>query len=81
MRTKDVMRTEVVTVTPETSLKEVAALLVEHGISGMPVCESDGAVVGVVSEADILRLLQRLVAEVPGVVAVRSTLSACATPA
>jgi len=54
MRTKDVMRTSVVTATREMSLKDVANLLVEHRISGLPVCERDGSVVGVVSEADIL---------------------------
>ena len=54
MHVKDVMQTEVVTVAPEATLKEAAALLVEHRISGLPVVDADGAVVGVVSEADIL---------------------------
>ena len=54
MKIHDLMRTDVVTVTPSTSLKDAAALLVEHGISGLPVCDEDGNVVGVVSEADIL---------------------------
>jgi CBS domain-containing protein len=54
MKIHDLMRTDVVTVTPSTSLKDAAALLVEHGISGLPVCDDDGNVVGVVSEADIL---------------------------
>jgi CBS domain-containing protein len=47
------MTKDVLTVTPETPLKEVAALLAAHGISGVPVVV-DGAVVGVVSDADIL---------------------------
>ncbi len=54
MYVKDVMKTDVVTVRPETTLKEVAALLVEHCISGVPVVDESGVVVGVVSEADIL---------------------------
>jgi CBS domain-containing protein len=53
MRVQDVMTKEVATVAPDTSLKDVARLLMEHGISGLPVVE-DGKVVGVVSEADIL---------------------------
>jgi CBS domain-containing protein len=54
MDVQDVMTRSVCVVAPETSLRDVAALLVEHGISGMPVCDAEGAVVGVVSETDIL---------------------------
>jgi CBS domain-containing protein len=54
MDVKAVMTTEVVTVRPETPLKEVAWLLANHRISGVPVVEPSGAVVGVVSEGDIL---------------------------
>jgi CBS domain-containing protein len=54
MRVADLMTTNVVTVTPETPLKDVANLLVEHRIAGVPVCDSGGQVVGVVSESDIL---------------------------
>ncbi len=53
MRIQDVMTKEVRTVEPDTSLKEVARVLMELGISGLPVVEG-GKVVGVVSEADIL---------------------------
>ena len=49
-----VMTRDVVSVTPETPLKDVATLLVERGISGLPVRDDDGAVVGVLSEADLL---------------------------
>jgi CBS domain-containing protein len=48
------MTRDVVTVTPETPLKEVARRLVELRMSGMPVVGADGAVVGVISEADLL---------------------------
>ena len=54
MRVDDLMTRDVVSVSPETTLKEVAAKLVEHRISGLPVCDPDGTVLGVVSEADIL---------------------------
>lgn len=54
MRVADVMTGEVVAVGPFTPLKEVAALLLEHGISGLPVVDDEGKVVGIVSEADIL---------------------------
>ena len=54
VRVGDVMTRDVVSVTPDTPLKDVAAALVERGISGLPVCDADGAVVGVLSEADML---------------------------
>jgi CBS domain-containing protein len=54
MKISELMHREVVTVEPTTSLKDVASLLVEHRISGLPVCLPDGRVVGVVSEADIV---------------------------
>jgi len=54
MRVADVMTTDVITVRPETTLKEVAELLATRGISGAPVVDASGHVVGVVSEADIL---------------------------
>jgi CBS domain-containing protein len=54
MRVDQVMTKEVATVSPETSLRDVARLLSERGISGVPVCEADGRILGVVSEADVL---------------------------
>lgn len=54
MNVKDVMTSDVVTVRPETSLKDVAAILTERRISGVPVVNASGKVVGVVSEGDIL---------------------------
>jgi len=54
MRVEQLMTTQVIRVAPETSLKDVAALLARGRISGVPVCTPDGTVLGVVSEADIL---------------------------
>lgn len=54
MKVRDVMTMEVATVRPTDPLKEVARLLTRHNISGVPVVDAEGAVVGVVSEADIL---------------------------
>ena len=53
MKVADAMSVDVVTVSPETPLKDAAALLARHGISGLPVVEGE-AVVGVVSEADVV---------------------------
>lgn len=55
MRIEKIMTRDVITVAPDTSLKDLARLLVANGISGVPVCGASGQVLGVVSEADILR--------------------------
>jgi len=53
-RVGDVMSTSVVTVDRATSYKEIARLLAEHRISGMPVLKMGREVAGVVTEADLL---------------------------
>jgi CBS domain-containing protein len=54
MRAADVMTTNVVTTGPDTSVQAVATLLSERGISGVPVVDADGRVIGIVSEGDLL---------------------------
>jgi CBS domain-containing protein len=54
MRVEDVMTVDVATVKPEASLKDVARELSDRRISGMPVADDDGRVIGVISEADVL---------------------------
>lgn len=54
-RVRDVMRTTAVTVDRHTSGKEIARLMSQHRVSAVPVLAGQGRVVGVVSEADLLR--------------------------
>lgn len=54
MKVSDLMTRDVVSVKPTMTLREVAALLAEKRISGMPVVNDESEVVGVISEADIL---------------------------
>ncbi|HET7745186.1 MAG TPA: CBS domain-containing protein [Gaiellaceae bacterium] len=54
MNVKQIMSPKVITTRPESLLKDVARTLTEYGISGVPVVDDQGTVVGVVSEADIL---------------------------
>jgi CBS domain-containing protein len=51
----DVMTTEVVTVTEDVPFKELAGIMVERGVSALPVLDHQGRVAGVVSETDLLR--------------------------
>lgn len=48
-----IMSTDVVSVAPETSVTEVAQLMVDHDISGIPVVD-DGILVGLVTEVDVV---------------------------
>lgn len=54
MHASDIMTSNVVTVSPETSVRDLAKLLCERGISGVPVVDAGNRVVGVVSEGDLL---------------------------
>lgn len=51
---RELMTRPASSVRPDTPLKEVARLLIEHRISGMPVVDESGRVVGVISEGDLL---------------------------
>ena len=53
MRVKEVMATEVVTVGPQAGIKEAARLMVDSGVSGLPVVD-EGRLVGIITESDFL---------------------------
>ncbi len=55
MKAIDIMTTDVVTVSPETSVYEAAQLLLGRRISALPVLNSDGRLVGLISESDLMR--------------------------
>jgi CBS domain-containing protein len=51
----DVMTRDVVTVRPDDTLRRAAQLMIQRGVAGLPVVDVQGRVVGVVSEADLVR--------------------------
>ncbi|HEX7661599.1 MAG TPA: CBS domain-containing protein [Pseudonocardiaceae bacterium] len=51
----DVMTRDMITVNPDTAFKDIVDFLVGEGISAVPVVDERGDVIGVVSEADLLR--------------------------
>ena len=55
MKAMDVMVRDVVTVKPETDVASAIKLLIEHDISALPVVDDAGTVVGMLSEADLVR--------------------------
>jgi CBS domain-containing protein len=58
MQAKDIMSSPVVTVTPDALVADVAALLLEKRISGVPVVDSTGQIAGIISEGDLLRRVE-----------------------
>ncbi len=56
----DIMTTELVTVAPETSVREVANILEQHRFSAVPVVDATGTVHGVVSEEDMVARAARI---------------------
>jgi CBS domain-containing protein len=59
MIARDIMTHNVCTTSPEVSVQEVAQLLVQKNISGVPVSNSDGQIIGIVTEADIIGKVRR----------------------
>jgi CBS domain-containing protein len=55
MRSADIMTPNVITVGPEDAVQDVARLLLRNQISGAPVVDARGAIIGVVSEGDLMR--------------------------
>lgn len=54
LKVRDIMQTEVVTVGPSTTVRELADILAKHKISGVPVVDDQRRVLGMVSEADVI---------------------------
>jgi CBS domain-containing protein len=55
MRAHQIMTRDVITVTPHTTIEEAAKIMLETRISGLPVMDDAGRLVGIVSESDFLR--------------------------
>lgn len=55
MQAKDIMTTRVVTVSPHHSVRHAAQIMLDRGISGLPVIDDEGRLVGIISEGDLLR--------------------------
>ncbi|MBW2708347.1 MAG: CBS domain-containing protein [Deltaproteobacteria bacterium] len=67
LKASDIMTTEVITVKKETPLKELAEILYENHISGVPVVDDEGLLIGIICESDLIRKDKKL--HIPTVVA------------
>ena len=53
---REIMQTQLITVTEQTPLSEVIALLMAHHVSGLPVVDGDARLVGIITEKDLLHV-------------------------
>jgi len=53
-KVKEIMTTEPMTVSPKTSVRNLAVALIEKNYTGAPVVDEDGTLVGVVTESDLI---------------------------
>ncbi len=54
MQARDIMTPDVITITPDASVQDAARKLSDYHISGMPVVDGDGRVMGIITTADII---------------------------
>jgi CBS domain-containing protein len=60
LQARDIMTTEVITVSPETRVSELALTLVGKNIGGVPVVDADGVLMGIVTQSDLVERAQKL---------------------
>lgn len=55
MRVKDVMTIKVVRISPDNSVRQAAKMMLDNQVSGIPVVDDDGHLLGIISEGDLIR--------------------------
>ena len=60
LKAKDIMTRKGISVTPQTTVEDLARLLIDHHISGVPVLDEAGTLVGIVTEHDLINKEKRL---------------------
>jgi CBS domain-containing protein len=57
LKIEEIMTRKVITVSPEATIGQAAQIMLEHRISGLPVVDKTGRLVGIITESDIFRLV------------------------
>lgn len=60
LKARDIMTREVITVAPETEVADIAKLLLEKHLNGVPVVDETGAIVGIVCQSDLIAEQKKL---------------------
>ncbi len=54
LKVKDIMTTEVITVSPDAEIMKAAGILLEKRINGLPVLDAEGRLVGIICQSDLI---------------------------
>lgn len=57
IKVKDIMSTNLVTITPGESVERAAVLMMDHKIGGLPVVDEKGKLVGIITQTDVFKVL------------------------
>jgi len=60
LKAKDIMTKDIITVKPATTIEDLARILIKHQISGTPVVDEDGNLIGIVTENDLISKNKKL---------------------
>ena len=60
LKAKDLMTRDVITVTPQTEVTQIAKLLLENRLNGVPVVDQDGTLVGMICQSDLIAEQKKL---------------------
>lgn len=66
LQVKDIMTRNPITVTPEDTVEHAAQLMLEHTISGLPVVDGQGELVGIITQSDIFRAFMHITGALQG---------------
>ena len=58
MQAQDIMTRSVISATLDATVEEVTALMIENQISAVPILDEGGAIVGLISEGDLMRRVE-----------------------
>ncbi|MFH0933188.1 MAG: CBS domain-containing protein [Nitrospirota bacterium] len=60
LKARDIMTKDVITVKPDTTIEDLARILIKHQISGTPVVDGNGDIIGIVTENDLISKNKKL---------------------
>jgi acetoin utilization protein AcuB len=61
LKLKDIMTKELITVSPDDTIEYAAVLMLENKISGLPIVDKEGHVVGIITQTDIFKLFVKMI--------------------